>query len=348
MYAQLCPIVILLKSTSKGAVKEMRASLVQELKNSPTGITIEGDPATAKQVKKVFTNAKKLEELYPHIFTAKINTHIAGADVLSREFYYKLKEIIFSQQAQSAWMPEEKPQEMMDDMVFHPPNYVSYMSGADSDTEGESMTSSPVLARKHYEDEDEEEEKEVEPPAEPEPEPKVESEPRKHRDRSKSKERSRSSGRSKDRKSKSKKSEPSDSPGVPPRTAPSPALEVEPSIGVLEELITGLEVDQTEQAPDVVDVSGYPDEYEDPPSPRHYRSPPSIDSEDEDYEEPEPDSPPTRRAPELQAGSVKVIPTDDASLGAQRRALKPVTDEDPLLQFAESGHVNGLEEMAPR
>ena len=109
MYAQLCPIVILLKSTSRGAVKEMRASLVTELKDSPiAGNGVDGDPATAKQVKKVFSNAKKLEEFYPHIFTAKINTHIAGADVLSREFYYKLKEIIFAQQAQSAWMPEEK------------------------------------------------------------------------------------------------------------------------------------------------------------------------------------------------------------------------------------------------
>lgn len=43
---------------------------------------------------------------------------------------------------------------MLDDMVFHQPNYQSYMSGADSDTEGESTTSSPVLARKHYEEED--------------------------------------------------------------------------------------------------------------------------------------------------------------------------------------------------
>lgn len=42
----------------------------------------------------------------------------------------------------------------MDDMVFHPPNYMSYMSGADSDTEGESTTSSPVMARKHLEDEE--------------------------------------------------------------------------------------------------------------------------------------------------------------------------------------------------
>lgn len=56
----------------------------------------------------MFSNAKKLEDYYPHIFTAKINTHIAGGDVLSREFYIKLKEIIFTQQAQSAWMPEEK------------------------------------------------------------------------------------------------------------------------------------------------------------------------------------------------------------------------------------------------
>ena len=109
MYAQLCPIVILLKSTSRGAVKEMRASIVQELKNSPTGVPgFDGDPSTGKQVKKVFSNAKKLEEFYPHIFTAKINTHIAGADVVSREFYLKLKEIVFAQQAQSAWMPEEK------------------------------------------------------------------------------------------------------------------------------------------------------------------------------------------------------------------------------------------------
>ena len=47
-----------------------------------------------------------------------------------------------------------QPSEIIDDMVFHPPNYMSYMSGADSDTEGESTTSSPVLARKHLEDEE--------------------------------------------------------------------------------------------------------------------------------------------------------------------------------------------------
>lgn len=109
MYAQLCPIVILLKSPSRGVVKEMRSSLSNELRNSPTGVPgFEGDPLTAREVKRVFSNAKKLEEFYPHIFTAKINTHIAGGDVLSREFYYKLKEIVFTQQAQSAWMPEEK------------------------------------------------------------------------------------------------------------------------------------------------------------------------------------------------------------------------------------------------
>ena len=46
--------------------------------------------------------------------------------------------------------------EMLDDMVFHAPNYQSmYMPGLDSDTEGESTTSSPVLARKHYEDDTE-------------------------------------------------------------------------------------------------------------------------------------------------------------------------------------------------
>ena len=45
---------------------------------------------------------------------------------------------------------------MLDDMVFHAPNYQSmYMPGLDSDTEGESTTSSPVLARKHYEDDTE-------------------------------------------------------------------------------------------------------------------------------------------------------------------------------------------------
>ena len=148
MYAQLCPIVILLKSASKGAVKEMRASLVQELKRG--GANIQGDPATTKQVKKTFSNAKKLEEMYPHIFTAKINTHVLGTDVLSREFYHKMKEIIFSQQEQCAWMPEEKPVEMLDEVVFHPPNYTSYMSGVDTDTDGESAPSSPVSHKKHY------------------------------------------------------------------------------------------------------------------------------------------------------------------------------------------------------
>ena len=80
-----------------------------ELRSSPTRIPgFDQDPLTAKKLKRVLSNTKKLEEFYPHIFTAKINTHIAGGDVLSREFYYKLKEIIFNQQAQSAWMPEEK------------------------------------------------------------------------------------------------------------------------------------------------------------------------------------------------------------------------------------------------
>jgi len=108
-HAQLCPIVVLLKSPSRGVVKEMRASLVRELMSSPTGVPgFNGDPLTSKQLKRVFSNAKKLEDHYPHIFTAKINTHIAGGDVLSREFYIKLKDIVFAQQAQSAWMPEEK------------------------------------------------------------------------------------------------------------------------------------------------------------------------------------------------------------------------------------------------
>ena len=109
MYAQLCPIVVLLKSPSLSSIKEMRKSLVLELRTSPTRIPgFDSDPMNGKQLKRVFSNAKKLEEFYPHIFTAKINTHIAGGDVLSREFYHKLKEIIFTQQAQSAWMPEEK------------------------------------------------------------------------------------------------------------------------------------------------------------------------------------------------------------------------------------------------
>ena len=48
----------------------MRVSLVSELKNSPTAIPgFDGDPLTPKQVKRVYSNAKKLEEFYPHIFT---------------------------------------------------------------------------------------------------------------------------------------------------------------------------------------------------------------------------------------------------------------------------------------
>ncbi|XP_057316695.1 tight junction protein ZO-1-like isoform X2 [Hydractinia symbiolongicarpus] len=154
MYAQLCPIVVLLKSPSRGAVREMRESLVNLLKNSPSPSRppgFNGDPLSSKQVKRVFSNAKKLEEFYPHIFTAKINTHVQGQDIHQHEFYHKLKDIIFNQQAQSAWMPEEKPADFLDDMVFHPINIDGI--GNDTDTEGESTTSSPVLARKHYEEE---------------------------------------------------------------------------------------------------------------------------------------------------------------------------------------------------
>lgn len=50
-HAQLCPIVVLLKSPSRGVVKEMRASLVRELMSSPTGVPgFRGDPLTPKQV----------------------------------------------------------------------------------------------------------------------------------------------------------------------------------------------------------------------------------------------------------------------------------------------------------
>lgn len=51
-HAQLCPIVILLKSPSRGVVKEMRTSLVRELMSSPTGVPgFRGDPLTPKQVR---------------------------------------------------------------------------------------------------------------------------------------------------------------------------------------------------------------------------------------------------------------------------------------------------------
>ena len=114
MYAQLCPIVVLLNSTSRSAVKEMRQSLVKELLTAPTSVNhFSGDPMNAKQLKNVFNNANKLNEFYPHIFTSKINTHVAGGDVLSRAFYEKLKEVIFTQQAQSAWMPEEKVRNLL-------------------------------------------------------------------------------------------------------------------------------------------------------------------------------------------------------------------------------------------
>ena len=87
----------------------MRKSLVDQLQRSPTGaIDIEGDPLTRKHVKKIHTMTKRLEEFYPHIFTAKLNTHIKGSTANNREWYHKLKEIIFRQQSEMAWMPEEK------------------------------------------------------------------------------------------------------------------------------------------------------------------------------------------------------------------------------------------------
>ena len=87
----------------------MRQSLVQQLQNSPTGaIDIDGDPLSTRHVRKVFSMTKKLEEFYPHIYTAKLNTHLAKTEATSREWYHKLKEIIFRQQSEMAWMPEEK------------------------------------------------------------------------------------------------------------------------------------------------------------------------------------------------------------------------------------------------
>ena len=87
----------------------MRASLVDQLKRSPTGVVdINEDPLTRKHVKKIHSMTKKLEEFYPHVFTAKLNTHIAGSTASNREWYHKMKEIIFRQQSEMAWMPEEK------------------------------------------------------------------------------------------------------------------------------------------------------------------------------------------------------------------------------------------------
>ncbi len=89
--------------------REMRHSLVDQLQRSPTGaVDITEDPLTSKHIKKIFSMTKKLEEFYPHIFTAKLNTHIANTKPESREWYHKLKEIVFRQQSEMAWMPEEK------------------------------------------------------------------------------------------------------------------------------------------------------------------------------------------------------------------------------------------------
>eukprot|EP00794_Sanderia_malayensis_P016596 gene16596-18285_t len=150
MFFQMTPIVILLKSYSKTLAREMRVSLVNQLRNSPTGaIDIDDDPLTSRQVKKIYSMTKKLEEFCPHIFTAKLNTHIAKTTANSREWYGKLKEIIFRQQSEMTWMPEEKPDEaLMEDADLHRPNYLSYVSGGESDTDGESIFSEP----KHFED----------------------------------------------------------------------------------------------------------------------------------------------------------------------------------------------------
>ena len=89
--------------------RAMRASLVDQLRRSPTGaIDITEDPLTRKHVKKIHSLTKRLEEFYPHVFTAKLNTHIAGSTPNNREWYMKMKEIIFRQQSEMAWMPEEK------------------------------------------------------------------------------------------------------------------------------------------------------------------------------------------------------------------------------------------------
>ena len=85
----------------------MRASLVDQLKRSPTsGHHLAEDPLSKLHVKKIHSMTEKLEELYPHVFTAKLNTHIAGSTLTNREWYAKMKEIIFRQQSEMAWMPE--------------------------------------------------------------------------------------------------------------------------------------------------------------------------------------------------------------------------------------------------
>jgi len=104
---QMCPIVILLKTYSDVAVKALRSSLVDQLKRSPTsGHHLTEDPLSKLHVKKMHSITEKLEELYPHIFTAKLNTHIVGSTLTNREWYEKMKEIIFRQQSEMAWMPE--------------------------------------------------------------------------------------------------------------------------------------------------------------------------------------------------------------------------------------------------
>ena len=108
MYAKLCPIVLLLKSTSLGELFEMRRLLVEDLwgiSSDVPGFT--GDPLNNEEVNDVFERAEKLEAKYSHIFTAEVDANFSTAND-HVAFFNNLKETIFEQQTKSTWVPVDK------------------------------------------------------------------------------------------------------------------------------------------------------------------------------------------------------------------------------------------------
>lgn len=90
-YAQLYPIVVFLKPSSKAAVKELRAKLA---------IT---EDEKRKKHGKLYDRAVKMQKGYAHVFTDTI-----PLGTVSDDWYRKLSSTIKDQQNMPVWVSEDK------------------------------------------------------------------------------------------------------------------------------------------------------------------------------------------------------------------------------------------------